>query len=520
MHAVLLFKERISLLGLLPLFAVLPFVANTASAQFFQQGDKLVGVGAIRGLSGPFQGSSVALSADGNTAIVGGWVDSSETGAVWIFTRSGSAWNQQGSKLVGSGAVGPARQGISVSLSSDGSTALLGGVLDSSSTGAAWVFTRTNGMWSQQGNKLVGTGTVGRSEQGVSVSLSADGNTALVGGSFDDSLTGAAWVFTRTGNVWSQQGSKLVGTGAVGYSLQGCSVSLSADGNTALVGGYADNGEVGAAWIFTRSGGVWSQQGGKLAGTGSDGIARQGHAVSLSADGNTAILGGYEDNNLLGAAWVFIRTDGIWSQQGSKLVPSDAERGAFGSFHGYSVSLSGDGNTAIVGGYTDSSFTGAAWVYTRTHGGWSQLGNKLVGTGSAGKAEQGVAVDLSTDGSTALVGGFADDNFNGAAWVFSRTVTNTGVIGEKAPSQLRLEQNYPNPFNPTTEIRYQVTGDRDVRLAVYDLLGREVAVLVNGRVSSGTHEVRFHASGLASGVYFYRLTAGDFVATKRLLLLK
>jgi hypothetical protein len=73
--------------------------------------------------------------------------------------------------------------------------------------------------------------------------------------------TGAAWVYTRSGGVWTQQGSKLVGTGAVGNAVQGISAALSADGNTAIVGGPIDNGRSGAAWVYTRSGGVWTQQG-------------------------------------------------------------------------------------------------------------------------------------------------------------------------------------------------------------------------------------------------------------------
>ena len=84
------------------------------------------------------------------------------------------------------------------------------------------------------------------------MSLSGDGNTAIVGGVSDNSLAGAAWVFTRSGGVWSQLGSKLVGNDAVGQALQGTSVSLSGDGSTAIVGGFHDNGGVGAAWVFAQ----------------------------------------------------------------------------------------------------------------------------------------------------------------------------------------------------------------------------------------------------------------------------
>jgi hypothetical protein len=88
------------------------------------------------------------------------------------------------------------------------------------------------------------------------------------------------------------------------------------------------------------------------------------------------------------------------------------------------------------------------------------------------------------------------------------------------PGSCGLDQNYPNPFNPKTGIRYQVSGVSNARLVVYDLLGREVAVLVNEKKAPGSYEVRFDGSGLASGVYIYRLTAGMFVQSRTMLLLK
>jgi hypothetical protein len=136
----------------------------------------------------------------------------------------------------------------------------VGGWSDNNKIGAAWVFTRSGGVWIQQGKKLVGTDAVGSARQGMSVALSADGNTVIVGGPGDNPWdrsvpfglgpAGAAWVFTRTGNVWTQQGNKLVGTGAV--ARQGTSVALSADGNIAILGGFAEDG--GVASVFTRNG--------------------------------------------------------------------------------------------------------------------------------------------------------------------------------------------------------------------------------------------------------------------------
>ena len=385
-----------------------------------QQGSKLVGTGAV----GPSeQGWSVALSADGNTAIVGGMSTTrsperrgSSPAAAGFGPSRERSWSAPARSEAG--------QGGSVALSADGNTAIVGGPDDNSSAGAAWVFTRSGGVWTQQGaswsapalseppskasrsrcpptatppswaglattrtperrgsspaaaasgpskQKLVGTGAVGAAYQGCSVALSADGNTAIVGGSGDNSDAGAAWVFTRSGGVWTQQGSKLVGSGAVGAAAQGYSVALSADGNTAIVGGHGDNSNTGAAWVFTRSGGVWSQQGAKLVGSGAVGAAEQGYSVAMSADGNTAIVGGArrqlispERRGSSPAAAA------VWSQQGSKLVGG----GAVGhADQGFSVALSADGNTAIVGGIADKVVTGAAWVHNRRDGIWTQ----------------------------------------------------------------------------------------------------------------------------------------------------
>ena len=353
---------------------------------------------------------------------MGGQDDNTHQGAVWVYTRSGNSWTQQGNKLIGTGVVGYARQGWSVSLSADGNTAIVGGYYDNFGQGAAWVFIRSAGVWTQQGNKLVGTGGTSLAYQGWSVSLSADGNTAIVGGYGDNSNVGAAWVYTRSAGVWTQQGSKLVGTGYTGDALQGYNVSLSADGNTAIVGGNGDNSYAGAAWVHTRSAGVWTQQGNKLVGTGYSGTSQQGKSVSLSADGNTAIVGGYGDNSSVGAAWVHTRSAGVWTQQGNKLVGT-GNTGA--AQQGTSVSLSADGNTAIVGGSADNSNQGAAWVYTRSAGVWTQQDNKLVGTGGTSSASQGKSVSLSADGNTAIVGGNDDNSQQGAVWVFIPLVTPT-----------------------------------------------------------------------------------------------
>ena len=237
---------------------------------------------------------------------------------------------------------------------------------------------------------LFGTAAFSAS-QGWSLALSADGNTALVGGPNDNGNVGAAWVFTRSNGTWSQQGSKLVSSDYSGTPEQGYSVGLSADGNTAIVGGYEDNQFVGAAWIYTRSNGTWTQQGSKLIGSGSVGsIVEQGWSVGLSSDGNTAIVGAPNDNSLIGAAWIYTRSAGVWNQQGSKLVGTGyVNNPQFFIQQGSAVAIAGNGNTAIVGGYGDNTGIGAAWVFTNNGGTWSQLGSKLVGSGYVGEAYQG-----------------------------------------------------------------------------------------------------------------------------------
>ncbi len=381
---------------------------------FFQQGAKLTG--GEETAKGQF-GASIALSSDGNTALVGGGGDNSNVGAAWVFVRSGSTWSQQGPKLTGTGEVGKGRfGGFGVALSADGNTALIGAGSDNGEVGAAWVFVRSGSTWEQQGSKLTGTGEAGKGHFGFRVALSGDGKYALIGAPVDNAGAGAAWVFVASGSTWEQQGSKLTGTGEAGGGEAGTGVALSADGSTALVGGSADNTGVGAAWVFVRSGSTWEQQGSKLTGTGEVGNGRFGFRVALSEDGNTALMGGGSDNGEVGAAWVFVRSGTTWEQQGSKLTGA----GEVGRAHfGIGDSLSGDGNTALIGGLLDNGGVGAAWVFTRSGTTWEQQGSKLTGSGESGAGDFGGATALSADGSTAMVGGSTDSAEAGAAWPFA-----------------------------------------------------------------------------------------------------
>jgi hypothetical protein len=102
---------------------------------------------------------------------------------------------------------------------------------------------------------------------------------------------------------------------------------------------------------------------------------------------------------------------------------------------------------------------------------------------------------------------------------FDRLVM-TGIHTNNVPVSYSLSQNYPNPFNPVTKIDYSIAQRGVVKIQVYDILGRNVAVLVNSELNPGSYSVNFDATGLSSGIYFYRMTSGDFISTKKMVILK
>ncbi len=379
-----------------------------------QQGAKLT----ASGESGPGQfGFSVALSGDGETALVGGFNDAGSSGAAWVFTRTDGTWTQQGPKLTANAPVGRSSFGYAVALSWDGNTALIGAPGDNGNVGAAYVFARSGGTWTQQGSKLTAAGESGQGNFGISAALSGDGQVALIGAAGDHGAVGAAWVFARSGSTWTQQGSKLTASdessGSAVPGVFGWSVALSGDGSTALIGADGDNAGVGAAWVFARSGSSWTQQGPKL--TSSQPVGSFGYSVALSLDGATALVGSPDVGGASGsgAAWVFARSGSRWSQQGSKLAPTDETGG--GNF-GTSVALSGDGDTALIGAGADNGGVGAAWEFARSAGKWTQQGAKLTASDEIGHGGFGSSVTLSSDAATAFVGAPGDNGDAGATW--------------------------------------------------------------------------------------------------------
>jgi hypothetical protein len=103
---------------------------------------------------------------------------------------------------------------------------------------------------------------------------------------------------------------------------------------------------------------------------------------------------------------------------------------------------------------------------------------------------------------------------------FSTQIVGISDDESQVPTEFSLEQNYPNPFNPSTTLAYSIPKESQVSLKIYDVMGREVVELVNGRQTAGAYTVDFDAASLASGTYFYKLTADDFVSVKKMVLLK
>lgn len=335
--------------------------------------------------------------------------------------------------------------GWSVSLSEDGNTALVGSPQWEISYGAAYVFIRSGRAWKEQA-ELKASDNAWGDKFGISVALSPDGNTALIG---TDTATvgeniyqGAAYVFTRSGITWSQQAKLTASDGAYNDRFGG-SLSLSPDGNTALIGAPRADGDgktdQGAAYVFSRSGSSWAQQF-KLI---SDGLAFDcsGNSVSLSEDGNTALVGAIkaEVNGIYnwGAAYVFTRSGSSWSQQ-ARLTSSD---GAQDDQFGISVSLNSSGTAALVGAdcavVGGNEHQGAAYVFTLSGNTWSQQA-KLIAPDGAGNDYFGTSLSLSDDSNIALIGAPNADvggaADQGTAYVFTRAESTWSLQSKLVPT--------------------------------------------------------------------------------------
>ena len=368
-------------------------------------------------------GFSLAISADGKTLAVGAKKEDSsatgvngnqnddlttDSGAVYVFTRTDSGWTQQA--YIKASNTGEEDQfGYSLAISADGKTLAVGALGEASNatgvngnqgddsapySGAVYIFTLTDSGWAQQAY-IKASNAQERDLFGYSLALAADGNTLAVGAYGEDSSatgidgnqndnsvssSGAVYVFVRNDNDWSQQAYiKASNTGSSDFF--GRSVSLAADGDTLAVGASGedssstgidgdqnDNSALysGAVYVFTRSGSNWSQQAYiKASNTGA--ADNFGYSLTLTADGDTLVVGapwesssatginGDQNDDLMtdsGAVYVFLRdSSGNWTQQAYIKASNTGKDDRFG----YSLTISADGDILVIGAENESS---------------------------------------------------------------------------------------------------------------------------------------------------------------------
>lgn len=393
-----------------------PTASQTQALLAYGQEVKLTITG---GLAGDNLGSGAALAADASFAVLGAMGEDdgavTNTGAAYLYTRSGTTW-MQGQRLRSADGDRTINEnfGQSVAVSADGMTIAIGSEFEDEGTsdnrGAVWIFVPMGGTWTLQA-KLRASDKADGDHFGRSLALSADGNTLLVGAPDQDEVgtlnNGAAYVFNRMpgGTTWMET-KKLLASDIAGAEAFGHAVALSGDGATALIGANAedDSGltDNGAAYVFALSGGMWMQQA-KLLASNKAAANNFGTAVALSSSGNTALVGAENQSEGAltknGAGYLFVRSGTAWTE----LAILRATDAASNDLLGASAALSSDGELALLGsrGKAPSS-RGAGYVFVRAGNSYVQQA-KLTASDAVNSDNLGKAAALSADGTRALV---------------------------------------------------------------------------------------------------------------------
>ena len=351
-----------------------------------------------------------------------------------IATQTTGEWTQQAKLTPDDGDSG---DGFGRSVALVGGTAVIGVYSEDNPNGdhagSAYVFERTDGAWTQQAKLTADDGDNG-DEFGETVALTE--GKAAIGAPGDEDPNGfeagAAYVFERTDEAWTQQ-AKLTPDDGDSYDYFGRSVALA--GETAAIGAPGDedpNGLVsGSAYVFERTNGSWTQQA-KLAPDGGDTGDEFGQPVALTEE--TALIGASDDGNRrfdAGVVYVFERADGAWTQQ-AKLALDDGDSA---NLFGRSVTLTE--GTALIGTSDDEDpngeFDGSAHLYERTNGSWTRQAMLNPDDGDSG-LDFGRSVALA--GGTALIGAPGDEDPNGenagSAYVFTGGLSP--VVGNSPPT--------------------------------------------------------------------------------------
>ncbi len=397
------------------------YVFTRSVATWAQQGK----LAAPDGAAGDRFGASVCIS--GDTVLVGAWQDDVDgnvnEGSVHVFTRTGGLWAMR-QQLTADDGVSQAFFGCSVAISGD--SVLVGSLGQSagdvSGAGAAYVFTRSGATLTQQSKLSAGSAAAPASQFGWSVSLSGD--IAAIGVPYDDSVSslgyeGSVRVFSRVGTTWIGDDFSMIGSAVEVNDGMGMSVDVS--GDTAVVGVPFDDfgGTVdrGSAYVFVRSGTAWVEQGRLMA---PDSGAGDMFGYSVAVDGNTILVGSpFHDlgNVDQGAVYAFTRSGVVWTQQG-KVSPFDWVNVLW---FGFKVDLQGD--TGIVGCPECLGGQGAVYDVVRSGSFWS-VGNQLVASDGVSPDRFGAAVAVDRD--TLAVGAdwaTVDGRvLQGAAYVFRKSI--------------------------------------------------------------------------------------------------
>lgn len=364
-------------------------------------------------------GWSVAVS--GTTAVVGARDDEDphgeDGGSAYVFTQVGGQWGQQ-QKLVATD--GDADDNFGDTVAVDEDTAVVGAVDDEDPngrySGSAYVFERSKGRWNQQTKLVAEDGEPGDS---FGDSVAIDGDTIVVAAASAGPGIGALYVFTQSDESWVEQ-AKLTADDGDGTDLLGTGLAM--DGDTVVAGARLDedpNGRsAGSAYVFERSDGAWRQRA-KLA--AEDGDEGDNFGTAVDIDGDTIVVGADRDEDLngrrAGSAYIFVRSDGGWTQQ-AKLAADDGSPNAnFGS------SVATERGFVFIGAPANptSAQTGATYVFTRTDGTWNQTVRLTADDGDDGDR---FGFSVAASRRTLLAGAPGDGDPNGwsagSAYVFER----------------------------------------------------------------------------------------------------
>ena len=340
--------------------------------------------------------------------------------------------------------------GVSSSASADGSVIVVGSLGDGSAgeqSGAAYVFTRSMSSWSEAG-KLTASDAAAGDRFGSSASMSADGNTIVVGAPGSDSGgadAGAAYVFAKPSTGWTSMSTavKLTASDAAAGDRFGSSASISADGSTIIIGARGSDsggGDAGAAYVFTRPSTGWVTASSAVKLTASDAAAgdQLGASISASGDGSMVAVGARGDSP--GSVYVFTRPSTGWASASTAIRLTGPEEVDARAQLGESVSVSRDGSTIVAG---SPEAPGSAYVFTKPSGGWmaTSTSARLSAPVDDARDRFGHSVSVSGDGSIIAVGAHGSDagaEDAGAAYVFTRPTEGWTETSAAAELQHRL----------------------------------------------------------------------------------